>query len=179
MTTTELNQLKFPIGAYQIPETITNKHIEEWIKILSDFPAKIRDLSENLNDEDLVLRYRPNGWTVRQVIHHIADSHHHSYIRFKWAITEDEPVIKAYNEVAWANMHDYEASIELSLLHIQVVHAKLVYFVKGLKASDLEKGFIHPETNDRISLKENLGNYAWHSEHHYAHIEQALKLKFK
>ena len=178
MTNEELDVLKFPVGIYQIPKVITVAHIVNWIAVLEAFPKQLKFLTKDLNSTELNYKYRPNGWTIKQVIHHIADSHHHSYIRFKWAMTEEEPIIKAYDEQAWAELHDYNQPIGISLDHISVIHQKLVYFVKGIQDIDLDRGFIHPETNSKISLKVNLGNYAWHSQHHFAHIEQALKLKF-
>ena len=178
MTNQELQQLKFPIGTFKAPEIITKKYIDAWLTTLEEFPYKLKALVHTLTEADLALKYRPEAWNIRQVIHHIADSHHHSYIRFKWTLTEQEPTIKAYNEVDWANLHDYNQPIAISLDHINVVHKKLVYLVKGLQEADLDKAFIHPETNTKVQLKENLGIYAWHSEHHYAHIKQALELRF-
>ena len=110
------------------------------------------------------------------MVHHVFDSHHHSYTRFKWALTEDKPVIKAYYEDGWAELFDTKmAPIAISLLHLKAVHEKLVYLLKGLSDKDLNKIFIHPETNSEVSLKKNIGIYAWHSNYHYAHIENAIK----
>ncbi len=177
MTNEELEQLKYPIGEFNCPLDITKEHINDWIDVLDKFPGRLEKLVANLNDEQLDTPYRPGGWTIREVVHHLSDSHHHSYIRFKWAMTEDNPVIKAYNEQDWANLHDYTSSIEISQLHLRAVHAKLVYFLKGLKDSDLDRSFIHPETYKEIQLKKNIGNYAWHSNHHYAHIQNVMKRK--
>ena len=135
-------------------------------------------LKQNLSDEQLNTPYRPDGWTVRQVVHHVSDSHHHSYTRFKWALTEDEPVIKPYFEARWAALTDSKiAPIKMSLNHLKAIHFKLVYLVKSLSDDDLNKCFIHPETNEKVVLKKNIGIYAWHSNHHYAHIENLLKEK--
>ena len=113
---------------------------------------------------------------MRQVVHHVADSHQHSYIRFKWALTEDTPVIKYYYEALWAELEDAKtAPIDMSLNHLRAVHAKLVYLLKGLNEDALNKRFIHPEHNEKVDLKTNIGKYAWHSNHHYAHIENLLK----
>jgi hypothetical protein len=176
MTNQELEHLKYPIGKFVCPAIITEQHIKQWLSILEAFPNRLETLVKTLDNQQLDTPYRPEGWTIRQVIHHIADSHHNSYTRFKWAITEDNPVIKAYNETAWAKLHDYNEPIENSLLHIKVVHVKLVHFVKGLSLQDLERTFIHPDGNEIVALKENLGIYAWHSNHHYAHIERLMKL---
>ena len=129
-----------------------------------------------MSDAQLNTPYRPEGWTVRQLVHHISDSHHNSYIRFKWALTEDTPTIKAYNEKAWAELFDTRtAPIQLSLDHLSAVHAKLVYLLKGLSEPQLQRSFIHPDGNQETTLKENIARYAWHSNHHFAHIENLLK----
>lgn len=174
MTNQELEQLKYPIGKNVYPKQITKHHIKEWIEVLERFPKQLENLIKNLNDQQLDTPYRLKGWSVRQVIHHLSDSHHHSYIRFKWAMTEDNPTIKAYDELAWSELHDYSAPIENSLLHLKAVHAKLICFVKGLSSQDLERTFVHPDGNKSVTLKENLGMYAWHSQHHYAHIERLM-----
>ena len=170
-----LEHLKYPIGKAIIPASISSDHIKEWIKILEEFPNKITTLVKNLDDKQLDSPYRPEGWTVRQVIHHLADSHHNSYTRFKWALTEEEPTIKAYFEERWAELHDSKsAPILLSLNALASTHAKLIYLLIGLSQDELEKKFIHPDNNEEVSLKENIGIYAWHSKHHYAHIENLM-----
>ena len=137
MTNQELENLKYPIGKFNCPTEITEGHIKQWIAVLEQFPIRLEVLVKNLNNQQLDTPYRPEGWTVRQVIHHISDSHHNSYTRFKWAMTEDIPLIKVYNEKAWSQLHDYNEPIENSLLHIKVIHAKLVHFVKGLAFKDI------------------------------------------
>ena len=170
-----LEHLKYPIGKANIPVTISSIQIKEWITVLEEFPNKIKDLVKDLDDKQLDTPYRPEGWTIRQVIHHLADSHHHSYTRFKWTLTENKPTIKAYFEERWAELHDSKsAPILLSLNALATTHAKLVYFLKGLSQKDLESSFIHPDGNEEVSLKENIGVYAWHSQHHYAHIENLM-----
>ena len=172
----ELEKLKYPIGKFDCPNNITKEQIESWISILEHFPNRLENLIKNLSDSQLDAVYRPKGWTIRQVIHHLSDSHQHSYIRFKWALTEEKPAIKAYNEQDWAELLDAKtAPIEMSLNHIKAIHYKLVYLLKALTEDDLDKSFIHPETNDEVALKHNIGIYAWHSNHHYAHIENLIK----
>lgn len=177
MTDQELEQLKYPIGKIVYPKQITKPHIEAWIEVLEHFPQRLKDLVKNLNDAQLDTPYRPEGWTVRQVVHHVSDSHLHSYIRFKWAMTEENPTIKAYDEMGWSYLHDYNQPIANSLDHLAMTHAKLVCFLKGLSLRDLERTYVHPEGNKTVSLKENLGMYAWHSQHHYAHIERLMERK--
>jgi len=172
----ELEGLKYPIGYYEIPEDITDDHIAEWIGSLESLPGRLRKLVENLSEEQLETPYRPGGWTVRQTVHHIADSHHNSYIRFKWALTEETPIIKAYDEKAWSDLFDAKsAPIVLSLDHLSAVHAKLVYLLNGLSREHLQRAFIHPDGRIDSPLDENIGRYAWHGNHHYAHIENLLQ----
>lgn len=176
MIHSDLEKLRFPIGPFHCPEHITAQHIKEWIAVLEHFPNRLENLVTALNDAQLDTPYRPEGWTIRQVIHHLSDSHHHSYIRFKWALTEDKPVIKYYYEQLWAELDDAKnAPIEMSILHLKAVHLKLVYLLKSLSDADLNKCFIHPEHNEEVSLKKNIGIYAWHSKHHFAHIEKVMQ----
>lgn len=179
MTEQELQKLKYPIGKFDCPSNILNEQLESWISILEHFPNRLEKLVSNLSEKQLNTIYRAGGWTIRQVIHHLSDSHHHSYIRFKWALTEDKPINKAYFEDRWAELFDSKAApIQMSLNHLKVIHYKLVYFLKGLNEADLNKSFIHPETNSEVMLSYNIGNYAWHSNHHYAHIENLLKRNY-
>jgi hypothetical protein len=176
MTNEALYQFQYPIGKFIIPSSISKDKIEDWISILEHFPNRLEHLVKNLSDKQLDTSYRPEGWTVRQVVHHLSDSHHHSYTRFKWALTEENPVIKAYDESLWAELFDSKTGpIEMSLQHLKAIHFKLVYLLKNLSEEDLNKSFIHPETNREVLLKHNIGMYAWHSNHHYAHIENLLK----
>ena len=178
MNTSELYKLQYPIGQFDCPSQISHSNVKDWISILEYFPQRLESLVINLSDKQLDTRYREGGWTVRQVIHHLADSHHHSYIRFKWALTEDKPTIKFYYEQDWAELADAKyAPIALSLEHLKAVHAKLVYLLRSLSEVDLNKSFIHPEHNEEVVLKRNVGIYAWHSNHHYAHIENVMKRK--
>ena len=165
-------ELRYPIGKFEVPSAISKEQVSEWIAILEHYPNKLELLVKELSTTQLETPYRPDGWTVRQVIHHVADSHHNSYIRFKWALTEETPAIKLYLEKKWAELFDTRtAPIELSLNHLRAVHAKLVYLLKGLSSSDLKRGFIHPESKQITTLEENIGRYAWHGNHHYNHIK--------
>ena len=176
MTNQQLEKLKYPIGHFECPKHISKDHIKNWISILEAFPLKLKKLVDDLSDNQLDTVYRPNGWTIRQVIHHVADSHHHSYIRFKWALTEQKPVIKYYYEHLWAELDDSKyGPIYMSLKHLDAVHTKLVYLLKQLSETDLNKSFIHPEHNEEVILKKNIGIYAWHCNHHFAHIDNLIK----
>ncbi len=176
MTTEELNELKYPIGLFNCPKDISDGHISQWIETLEVFPDRLENLVSELSENQLDTPYRPGGWTIRQVVHHVADSHHHSYIRFKWALTEDNPVIKYYYEALWAELSDSKTGpIAMSLLHLKAVHAKLVFLLKGLSEAELNRTFIHPEHNEEVVLKKNIGIYAWHCNHHFAHIQNLMK----
>ena len=167
-----LEALKYPIGLFEYSPIVGKDTIDNWIRVLEELPYTLKNLVNPLTSEQLDTPYRPGGWTIRQVVHHIADSHHHSYTRFKWALTEREPLIKAYDEKSWSNLIDAKtAPIVLSLDYIIALHAKLVYLLKGLTPADMERFYIHPENNLKISVKENIGKYAWHSRHHCAHIQ--------
>ena len=170
-----LEALKYPIGPLRLPEEISKEQVDEAIKVLQIFPEQLKQLTYNLKDEVLDTPYRPEGWTIRQLIHHISDSHHHSYNRFRWTLTEDNPRIKAYDQDAFGAMDDYkQAPIAWSMAHIEAVHQKLVYILEGLSEEQWERTFIHPEGDKQINLKQLALTYSWHSMHHFSHIKNAL-----
>lgn len=171
MSTQELEELKYPIGKFQFPESFSKTEIENDIHIICHFPQVLRETVQLLSDEQLNTPYRPDGWTIRQVVHHLADSHMNSYIRFKWTITEEEPTIKAYDEKAWAELNDakYDA-IEPSLLLLSALHLKWSNLLNNLSEEDMQKAFIHPENGRKIHIYQNISLYAWHCNHHLAHI---------
>ena len=170
-----IDLLKYPIGKFNFPENITETIIQDWISIIENHPKRLIKLVQKLDDNQLDTQYRLEGWTIRQVIHHLSDSHHNSYTRFKWTLTEDKPIIKAYYEERWAELFDSKtAPIILSLNTLTALHTKWVFLLKELSPKNLDKVFIHPDGNEEISLKENIGIYAWHCEHHYEHINQLL-----
>ena len=171
-----MEQLKYPIGRVNIPNVITFENINQWITEIENFPLKLEKLVAQLSEEQLNTPYREGGWTVRQTIHHCGDSHVQSYVRFKWALTEDNPIIKAYFEDRWASLFDTEKGpIEFAFNFLKAVHDKWVYLLKGLSEKELLKTFVHPESGDTISLQQNICIYAWHCKHHFAHIENLLK----
>lgn len=170
-----IEALKYPIGKFNVPETISEKDLQEAITILKIFPEQIRLLTAHLPEQALQQTYRPGGWTIKQLVHHIADSHHHSYTRFKWALTEDNPTIKAYDEKTWSALSDsHTMPIAWSLTHVEAVHYKITYLLKSLTRDQWERTFQHPDKEGPTSLKENALIYAWHSMHHFAHIKNAL-----
>ncbi len=171
----DIEQLKFPIGKFKKPKTISNEDLVEAIKVLQIFPEQLKLISLNLKEEVLDSPYRPEGWTIRQLIHHISDSHHHCYNRIRWTLTEDKPTIKAYNQDAFAKLFDYQkAPIAWSLSHIEAVHQKIVYILQNLTEEQWERVFIHPETKEEVGMKHLAMLYSWHSMHHFTHIKNAL-----
>jgi len=173
-----LEKLQYPIGKFNSPDAISKEMVNEWIDILENFPNQLNNLTCNLSKEQLDTTYRPQGWTIRQVIHHLSDSHHNSYTRFKWALTENEPVIKVYYEDRWAELKDSKKGpIQLSLNNLKALHAKWVYLLKNLSENELQRVFIHPDGDEKVSLNQNIGIYAWHCKHHFAHIENLMRLK--
>ena len=176
-TTGKLDTQKYPIGLFIPPDPISKEDMKIWIDALAAFPDRLAALASGLTDFQLDTPYRDQGWTVRQVIHHLSDSHHNSYMRFKWALTEETPLIKVYDEKAWASLEDASTGpIAMSLEHLKAIHQKLVFLVKSLNPSELKRGFRHPESGF-TTLEENVGRYVWHGNHHYAHIERLLRAK--
>lgn len=174
----EIDQLRFPIGKFKAPENITSDDIEKWISELEQLPADYKDAINLLKPEQLNTPYRPEGWTLLQVVHHVADSHMNSYIRFKLAASEDSPTIKPYFEDRWAQFEDGKnAAVEISLTLLQGLHSRWVLFLRSLRPEDFNKGFVHPEHGKVVLLKEALGMYAWHGKHHLHHILQTKKLQ--
>ncbi len=165
-----IEQLKYPNGRFALPEVVTEAHIAAWISELEAFPAQFRAVAMSLTEAQLNTPYRPEGWTLRQVIQHVPDSHANAYIRVKWALTEDNPTIKAYNETAWAII-DPNAPIEPALLMLESLHIRLVSILKSLQPEQFLRTFVHPETKRTIVLREMLGLYAWHGQHHLAHLK--------
>ena len=161
--------LQYPIGQFQFDGEMTSNVISTWINEIEHLPAFLREAVQDLDDEQLDTAYRPGGWTVRQVVHHVADSHMNAYIRFKLALTEQNPVIKPYEEAKWAELSDYQLPIEPSLLLLETLHKRLTNLLRSLTTADLEKIFTHPESGT-VTLGKNIGIYAWHGNHHIAHI---------
>lgn len=165
-----LENLKYPIGRAAIPKIITPDYIKIWIKTIAELPEKITDAVRNKTPQQLDTPYRPGGWTVRQVVHHVADSHMNGYTRLKLALTENNPTIKPYEEQLWAELPDSKLPVEVSLNLITALHARWSEIYKHLTLSDFDKTFKHPEVKDLFTVKSHLYVYHWHSLHHLAHI---------
>ena len=166
----ELDDLRYPVGRFHAPATYAPSLRAEHIEVLRLLPERLRLAVKGLSDAQLDTPYRDGGWTVRQVVHHFADSHANSYIRFKLALTEDWPTIKPYDEAAWARLPDSRLPIESSLMFITGLHERLVALLESRSDEDFQRGFIHPEQGRRVTLATNLAVYEWHSRHHVAHI---------
>lgn len=166
IATQELD-LRFPIGKFDIANFSSRS---ENVETIAELPLNLRTAFDGLSDEQLDTQYRPDGWTLRQTVHHIADSHMNSIIRFKLALTEDEaPTIRPYYEDRWAELADSKLPIEVSLGIIDGVHARWAELLRNMSDADFAKEFIHPETGN-WTLERALALYAWHSKHHTAHI---------
>lgn len=170
--------LKFPIGQFKKPDAFTQAIFDAYISDIELFPARLKAEVEHLNDEQLDTVYRPDGWTIRQVINHCADSHMNSLVRFKLALTEDKPVIKPYEEQLWAELADSKfMPIAPALQMLEGIHARWTTLLKSLSAEDLKRSFIHPQHGKEFRLEVNMGIYAWHCNHHLAHITTLKKSK--
>ncbi len=178
MTEEELERLRYPIGKFYKPDTIDSNQIKTWISNIENFPESVDKLVTNLSIEVLNYPYRPDGWNIKQVVHHCADSHMNAFIRFKLALTEDSPTIRPYFEDRWATLIDgNDNSISDSLILIKSLHAKWTKLLRHLTKEDLKRAYIHPGHGKRFPLEEALGMYAWHCNHHSTHISQALAFK--
>ena len=164
------DDLRYPIGRVNKPAGVTDAHRQHWIDEIAAAPAALRAAVAGLTDEQLDTPYRPEGWTVRQVIHHVPDSHLNAYVRFRWALTEDDPPIKAYDEKTWAELPDARtAPIDVSLALLDAVHARWLLLLRSLTAADCARTIQHPEYGP-MTVDDLLALYAWHGRHHAAHV---------
>lgn len=161
--------LRYPIGEFSREIEITPELRKEWIDQIATCPALVRQAVEGLRDEQLDTPYRPEGWTIRQTVHHIPDSHLNSYVRFKLALTEDNPVIRPYFEEKWAELADSKMPIAVSLDLLENIHERWVNVLNSLGDEDRARKLRHPDTGE-WTVEEFIGLYAWHGRHHAAHI---------
>ena len=160
---------RYPIGRFQ-PEAVTPEKIKAWINDVAAAPSHLRNAVKDLSPQQLDTPYRDGGWTVRQVVHHVPESHMNSYIRFKLALTEDVPTIKPYFEDRWAKLADVPITpIETSLALLDSLHERWVILLKSLSEQDFQRKFRHPEMGE-LTLATTLSLYAWHGKHHVAHV---------
>ncbi|MBD0255568.1 MAG: putative metal-dependent hydrolase [Cytophagales bacterium] len=162
--------LRFPIGKHKRTENLTPARREELIGIIAGTPQKLREALRGLSAEQLDTPYRPDGWTVRQVVHHVPDSHLNAYMRFKLALTEERPTIKPYEEDRWAELADtFSTPIEVSLTLLESLHVRWVNLLRSLPEADWQRTLLHPQ-NGEMTLLNVLDLYAWHGPHHVAHV---------
>lgn len=174
----DLETLRYPIGRFRLPTTRDAAFVETCIADIAACPAHIKAAVANLTDEQLDTPYRPEGWTIRQVVHHVADSHINSYMRFKWTLTEDVPIIKTYNEKDWAKEPEaLTGPVELSLNLLEALHARWHVILKNLTPAQLKRKLYHPEMKRHLDLTTMVALYAWHGKHHTAHITSLRKRK--
>jgi uncharacterized damage-inducible protein DinB len=167
---------RFPIGKFKYSGPLSEEERAGMIREIESTPGKLRAAVAGLSDEQLDSPYREGGWTVRQVVHHLPDSHMNAYVRFKLALTEDGPMIKPYIEDRWAELSDNQSTpLNVSLDLLGPLHARWVYLLRSMKEDDWKRGFRHPEYDKLVPLEKNLAIYAWHGKHHVAHITELRK----
>ena len=172
---TDLEQLRYPVGRMERLKAPSDRAARAaHIVTVEQTPAAFRSLVNGRTDAQLDTPYRPGGWTVRQVVHHVPDSHMNAYIRMKFAITEDAPAIKAYDEAKWAELPEAKTGpVEMSIALLDALHRRWVMFLRALTDADFGKAYVHPELGN-VRLDEALALYAWHCRHHTAHIELGI-----
>jgi hypothetical protein len=172
----DLEQLRYPVG--RVPRRSTPLDAREraaFIDVIEQTPTRFRSLADGLTDRQLDVPYRPGGWTIRQVIHHVPDSHMNAYVRMKLAVTEDAPTIRTYEEALWAELPEAKrAPVAMSLALLEALHTRWVAFLRALPEAEFSKPFVHPQWG-RVSVDEAIVMYAWHCRHHAAHIAEGLK----
>jgi len=165
-----MEDLRYPIGKYE-QQPFSAKQLKEWSIDIQFLPQHLENAVLNLDEAQLERPYRDGGWTIRQVVHHVADSHMNAYIRFKLALTEDNPTIKPYDEGAWANLADTKiVPINISLTLLHALHVRWMEVVQSIKEEEWNRTVFHPEHQKVMTLWYLLGSYAWHGRHHTAHI---------
>lgn len=172
---TDIDRLRYPIGKFErLAAPLDERSRASHLKTIEDAPARFRALIDRLSDAQLDTPYRPGGWTVRQVVHHVPESHMNAYVRMKLALTEDTPAIKTYEEQLWAELPDAKtAPAELSLSLLEALHRRWVLFLSQMSEDQWARAFKHPQWGT-MRIDEAVALYAWHCRHHLAHVEQAL-----
>jgi len=174
-----MHDLKYPIGAHIKPSTISDQRLLQCINDIAEFPKQITGLLHGTGQANLAHTYRPGGWTVKQIVHHCADSHMQAYTRCKLALTEDRPIIKPYDENRWTALSDVDnCDLDDSIIILRGLHSRWSNLLSNLSPEDLERCFVHPEMQREFSIRELTEFYSWHSRHHAAHVAQALRLKY-
>ncbi len=165
-----MTDLRYPVGKLTYDPDVTDGKRTAWIRQIAETPAALRAAVDGLTEAQLDTPYRPEGWTVRQVVHHVPDSHMNAYVRFKWTLTEASPTIKPYDEAAWANLADTRLTpIQTSLDLLTALHRRLVVLLESMTPADFARPLVHPD-NGLMTADRLLQVYAWHGRHHVAHV---------
>jgi uncharacterized damage-inducible protein DinB len=167
--TAESEDLRYPVGKFEKIDEVTPEMRRAMIQTIAELPEKIAAAVDGLTEEQLETPYRPEGWTVRQTVHHVADSHINSLCRFKLAMTEENPTIRPYFEDRWAELADSRLPIDVSLKILEGIHARWIVLLESMTDEDFRRPLIHPD-NGEFTIEQFLALYAWHSRHHTAHI---------
>ncbi len=165
--------VRYPIGKLQVPEKVTFDNIQEWLKKIDIYTTRLREIVGSLNEEELSRTYRDGGWTVRQLVHHIADSQLNMYQRLKLALTDENPTVPAFDEEKWAIQPDTMLPVETSIKMLEGINERIVFLGNNLTEVQLDRIFTH-QTNGKITVATKMAKLAWHEEHHLAHIQIAL-----
>jgi hypothetical protein len=172
----EIESLRYPVGKFKFPQEVSTDERKEMLSIIEGLPSKLRNAVHGLDNKQLDTPYREGGWSVRQVVHHLFDSHVNAYIRMKLAVTEDTPTIKPYDQDKWSELEDARTSpVDISLSLLDGVHKRWMIFLDSLSEEQFKLCFFHPESKRKISLEQTLALYSWHSRHHLAHITELKK----
>jgi hypothetical protein len=170
-----MEELQYPIGRFELNERYITNNSVDLINQLASFPWRLAEIIEAIPSTDYAKTYRPNGWTIRQLVHHLADSHTNMLVRVKSALAQDESKIMGYDEASWANFTDNDLPLEISLNMIAGIHAKLAHLYINLTNDELNLSYFHSSENRLFKLSEVLGMYVWHGNHHLEHIKVAAK----
>ncbi len=174
-----IEELKYPIGKFKVPESYDEHFREEALKTLEELPSHLKNVLKDLPAEKLDAVYRPDSWSLKQVVHHIADSHMNCLVRIKLALTEEHPTIKPYDENKWAALADgNDNDLTPSLLIIEGVHQRIVKLLRSIPVEDFDRKVFHPESKRDMSVHFFIALYAWHAKHHLSHIKNAITHSF-
>lgn len=164
-------KLRYPVGKFSAKDQYSATELEQCIDTIEKLPAEIERLSHSLSVKQLDTTYREGGWTARQVIHHVADSHMNAYIRIKWTLTEATPLIKAYDEKAWAETPETKLDPVISIDVLKALHVKWTALLRRIEPEEFRKEFVHPDTKKHVRIDRMVAMYAWHGEHHLGHLK--------
>jgi uncharacterized damage-inducible protein DinB len=166
-----MSDLRYPIGPFGVEGEITAARRDGWLNEIAEAPALLRSAVHGLSEAQFDTPYREGGWTVRQVVHHVPDSHLNAYLRFKLALTEENPTIRPYAEARWAELPDTAGTqVGVSLMLLEALHRRWIVLLRAMREADWSRTYVHPEHQNPFTLDRALALYAWHGRHHVAHI---------